>query len=150
MSGIKRGVVKWFNDAKGFGFIEHDSGKDVFVHYSVIESDGFKTLKDGEEVEYELKEGDKGLHAARVVRVNAPARPTKSSDTSAGDQLSNGPISNGLAHALIAPNLETGSVSLTSKTSAEMLEVEVDKGAEEDPMYDRDDSSPASQVKPIS
>ena len=65
------GVVKWFNDAKGFGFIEHTSGKDVFVHYSVIEWEGFKTLKDGEQVNYELKEGEKGLHAARVTRPNA-------------------------------------------------------------------------------
>ena len=63
-----KGVVKWFNDAKGFGFIEHPSGKDVFVHYSVIEADGFKTLKDGEEVDYEIKEGPKGLHAVRVQR----------------------------------------------------------------------------------
>ncbi|MCO6431844.1 MAG: cold shock domain-containing protein [Deltaproteobacteria bacterium] len=63
-----KGVVKWFNDAKGFGFIEHTSGKDVFVHYSVIEADGFKTLKDGEQVEYEIKEGPKGLHAVRVQR----------------------------------------------------------------------------------
>jgi len=63
-----KGVVKWFNDAKGFGFIEHPSGKDVFVHYSAIEADGFKTLKDGEEVLYEIKEGPKGLHASRVQR----------------------------------------------------------------------------------
>jgi len=69
MSETLKGVVKWFNDAKGFGFIEHTSGKDVFVHYSVIEADGFKTLKDGEEVEYEIKEGPKGLHALRVQRV---------------------------------------------------------------------------------
>jgi cold shock protein len=68
MSETLRGVVKWFNDAKGFGFIEHKSGKDVFVHYSVIQSEGFKTLKDGETVEYELQEGDKGLNAARVYR----------------------------------------------------------------------------------
>lgn len=73
MSETLKGVVKWFNDAKGFGFIEHTTGRDVFVHYSVIETEGFKTLKDGEEVEYELKEGAKGLHAARVARVNAPA-----------------------------------------------------------------------------
>ena len=64
-SGTLKGVVKWFNDAKGFGFIEHTSGRDVFVHYSVIASEGFKTLKDGETVEYELKEGPKGLQASR-------------------------------------------------------------------------------------
>ena len=62
------GKVKWFNNAKGFGFIEHDDGSDVFVHYSVIEIDGFKTLKDGEEVVYEMKEGPKGLHAVKVSR----------------------------------------------------------------------------------
>jgi cold shock protein len=72
MSETLRGVVKWFNDAKGFGFIEHKSGKDVFVHYSVIIADGFKTLKDGEVVEYELSEGAKGLHASKVVRINQP------------------------------------------------------------------------------
>lgn len=63
-----KGVVKWFNDAKGFGFIEHANGQDVFVHYSVIEDDGFKTLKDGEEVSYEIQEGPKGLHAVKVCR----------------------------------------------------------------------------------
>lgn len=68
MSDTLKGTVKWFNDAKGFGFIEHTSGQDVFVHYSVIESEGFKTLKDGEEVQYEIKEGPKGLHAMRVQR----------------------------------------------------------------------------------
>ena len=71
MSDTRKGVVKWFNDAKGFGFIEHESGKDVFVHYSVIEWEGFKTLKDGEEVLYELEEGPKGLHAKKVKRVKA-------------------------------------------------------------------------------
>lgn len=63
-----KGVVKWFNDAKGFGFIEHTSGKDVFVHYSVIATEGFKTLKDGEPVEYEMREGPKGLQAVKVTR----------------------------------------------------------------------------------
>lgn len=70
MSSAMKGVVKWFNDAKGFGFIEHTSGKDVFVHYSVIESQGFKTLKDGEEVSYEIQEGPKGLHAVKVHKAN--------------------------------------------------------------------------------
>jgi CspA family cold shock protein len=69
-SDALKGVVKWFNDAKGFGFIEHTSGKDVFVHYSVIESEGFKTLKDGEEVLYEIKEGPKGLHAVKVKKAD--------------------------------------------------------------------------------
>lgn len=72
MAELQRGIVKWFNDAKGFGFIEHETGRDVFVHYSVIETEGFKTLKDGEEVEYELREGDKGLNASRVLRKNPP------------------------------------------------------------------------------
>ena len=71
-SSTLKGTVKWFNDAKGFGFIEHTSGRDVFVHYSVIASEGFKTLKDGETVEYELKEGPKGLQASKVLRTVKP------------------------------------------------------------------------------
>lgn len=104
---VLRGVVKWFNDAKGFGFIEHETGKDVFVHYSVIESDGFKTLKDGEQVEYELKEGSKGLHAARVARVNAPIKEKKAEKTgeSLVDQLEVESTSLAVGHAFnpIAP-----------------------------------------------
>lgn len=83
MSELLRGTVKWFNDAKGFGFIEHESGKDIFIHYSVIESDGYKTLKDGEEVEYLLEDGEKGLHAMKVVRINAPKSEEVSSLTQA-------------------------------------------------------------------
>lgn len=88
MSDTLKGVVKWFNDAKGFGFIEHTSGKDVFVHYSVIEAEGFKTLKDGEEVEYEIKEGPKGLHAVRVARSGIPVQAATSDDDSSesGDE----------------------------------------------------------------
>ena len=85
MSDTLKGVVKWFNDAKGFGFIEHTSGKDVFVHYSVIEADGFKTLKDGEAVDYEIKEGPKGLHAVRVARTVAPASADDASGESTDD-----------------------------------------------------------------
>lgn len=82
-SSTLKGTVKWFNDAKGFGFIAHSSGRDVFVHYSVIATEGFKTLKDGETVEYELKEGPKGLQAAKVVRTAPPeaAEDTQSEDT---------------------------------------------------------------------
>ncbi len=62
------GKVKWFNDQKGFGFIAADNGKDVFVHHSVIEGTGFRTLQDGETVEYEYEEGPKGMKATKVKR----------------------------------------------------------------------------------
>jgi CspA family cold shock protein len=63
------GSVKWFDAKKGFGFILSPDGKDVFVHFSSIEGDGFRSLKDGERVEYDLLDGDKGLHARSVRRV---------------------------------------------------------------------------------
>ncbi len=64
-----RGTVKWFNEAKGFGFIAQESGEDVFVHFSAIESDGFKTLADGDQVEFNVDRGPKGLKATNVRRV---------------------------------------------------------------------------------
>lgn len=67
------GTVKWFDVKKGFGFIVNETGKDVFVHYSSIEGDGFRSLKDGEKVEYEEAGGSKGLHALHVKRIAAPA-----------------------------------------------------------------------------
>ncbi len=66
---MQRGKVKWFNDAKGYGFIEQDGGDDVFVHFSAIQMDGFKTLVEGQAVEFEVKTGDKGLAASSVQRV---------------------------------------------------------------------------------
>ena len=71
------GNVKWFDSKKGYGFILSPDAKDVFVHYSSIESDGFRSLREGEQVEYEQFEGDKGLHAKAVKRLlpaEAPAR----------------------------------------------------------------------------
>jgi CspA family cold shock protein len=65
---MARGKVKWFNDAKGYGFIEQEGGEDVFVHFSAIQMDGFKTLAEGQVVEFEVQQGDKGLHAANVQR----------------------------------------------------------------------------------
>ncbi len=62
------GKVKWFNDSKGYGFIEQDSGKDVFVHFSAINMDGYKTLKEGQQVEFEITEGPKGPQASNVMR----------------------------------------------------------------------------------
>jgi cold shock protein len=66
---MARGKVKWFNDAKGYGFIEQEGGEDVFVHFSAIQMEGFKTLAEGQEVEFEIQTGAKGLHATNVVRV---------------------------------------------------------------------------------
>ena len=60
------GTVKWFNESKGFGFISQESGEDVFVHFSAIEGDGFKTLAEGEAVEFEVTQGPKGLQATNV------------------------------------------------------------------------------------
>lgn len=65
---MARGTVKWFNDSKGYGFIARSGGDDVFVHFSQILGDGFRTLKEGQEVEFELRETDRGLQAEQVVR----------------------------------------------------------------------------------
>lgn len=64
-----KGKVKWFNEKKGYGFIERDDGGDVFVHFSAIKGDGFKTLAEGQTVEFEIIQGDKGPQAANVVKV---------------------------------------------------------------------------------
>ncbi|MEW6235167.1 MAG: cold shock domain-containing protein [Candidatus Omnitrophota bacterium] len=66
---MARGKVKWFSNKKGYGFIECEEGKDVFVHYQDIQGDGFKTLREEEEVEFEMIEGEKGLKALNVMRV---------------------------------------------------------------------------------
>ena len=63
-----RGRVKWFNAEKGFGFIEREGGKDVFVHFSAIQMEGFKTLDEGQEVEFEIVEGERGPQAANVTK----------------------------------------------------------------------------------
>jgi cold shock protein len=63
------GKVKWFNNAKGYGFIERESGSDVFVHYSAIQGNGFKSLEEGQAVEFEIVDGPKGPQAGNVVKI---------------------------------------------------------------------------------
>jgi cold shock protein len=65
---VAEGTVKWFNDSKGFGFIEQEDGEDVFVHFSAVQGDGFKTLAEGDRVEFEVQQGPKGLQAANVMK----------------------------------------------------------------------------------
>ena len=71
--GRETGKVKWFSDAKGFGFIERQDGQDIFVHHSAIEGAGFRTLAEGEEVEFDVMQEQKGPRAQNVTRLNAPA-----------------------------------------------------------------------------
>ncbi|WP_025028278.1 cold-shock protein [Caldalkalibacillus mannanilyticus] len=66
---MHQGTVKWFNAEKGFGFIEVEGGNDVFVHFSAIQSEGFKTLEEGQRVEFEIVEGDRGPQASNVVKL---------------------------------------------------------------------------------
>jgi CspA family cold shock protein len=71
MSERITGTVKWFNGSKGYGFIEREGGADVFVHYSAIQGDGFRNLEEGQQVEFEIEQGPKGLQAANVTAVGA-------------------------------------------------------------------------------
>ncbi len=66
---MAKGKVKWFNNAKGYGFIEQDDGEDVFVHFSAIQKEGFKSLNEGDPVEFEVTDGPKGLQAKNVMPV---------------------------------------------------------------------------------
>jgi CspA family cold shock protein len=63
------GKVKWFNDSKGYGFIEQEGGKDIFVHYTAIQGEGFKSLAEGQKVEFEITDGAKGPQATQVVKI---------------------------------------------------------------------------------
>jgi CspA family cold shock protein len=67
--GMERGTVKWFNDAKGFGFLSRQDGEDVFVHYSAIRSSGFRTLQEGQSVEFKVSKGAKGWMAENVIPI---------------------------------------------------------------------------------
>ena len=66
---MEKGTVKWFNNSKGYGFISREEGDDVFVHYNAIQNEGFKTLEEGDKVEFEIEQSPKGLQATNVTKV---------------------------------------------------------------------------------
>lgn len=66
---MEKGTVKWFNGEKGYGFVTRENGEDVFAHFSAIQSDGFKTLEEGQAVEFEVETSDRGLQAANIVKL---------------------------------------------------------------------------------
>ena len=79
----EKGKVKWFSNVKGFGFIEKESGGDIFVHYSAVQKEGYKTLEEGDQVTFEVTQSDKGVQATSVVRT-ARADKTSAADASQG------------------------------------------------------------------
>ena len=83
---MPEGTVKWFNSRKGYGFIADDQGRDIFVHYASISSDGYKTLNEGDAVNFEIVEGDKGLRAENVMPKAASDQQASQSETVPEDQ----------------------------------------------------------------
>ncbi len=79
---MPRGTVKWFNDSKGYGFIARPDGEDVFVHYSAISGEGYRSLAEGAEVEFDVVKGDKGPRADNVVIISMPEKAAKSQEDS--------------------------------------------------------------------
>lgn len=73
-----KGTVAWFNNAKGYGFLTHNEGKDVFCHYTAIEAEGYKSLKEGDPIEFDVVQGDKGPQAANVKRLKSGEPGTRS------------------------------------------------------------------------
>ncbi len=86
-----RGRVKWFDAQKGYGFIEREGEEDVFVHYSAIQEEGYKTLDDGEEVEFDVIQGDRGPQAANVARLG-PAAPAPTDTASTDEEPESNPL----------------------------------------------------------
>lgn len=72
---MEKGTIKWFNDEKGYGFISREAGDDVFVHFSAIQGDGFKTLEEGQSVTFDVETGDRGLQAANVSKASTQPVP---------------------------------------------------------------------------
>jgi len=90
---MPHGTVKWFNNAKGYGFIlPSDSNDDIFAHYSAITMDGYKTLKAGQEVHFDIVEGEKGLHATNIAPTNTPLNTNQTPAEAADHEVSEGEV----------------------------------------------------------